>query len=265
MKTIRLHRSVKKIGLSALVLLSGGQDSTTCLAWALTRFNHVETISFDYGQRHKIELHAAAKIAKKLGLQHKILKINIFKELGKNALTHDIPIKVDPTGKKLPTTFVPGRNIIFLTAATAYAYQKNIHHLVTGVCQTDYSGYPDCRNQTIKALEKTLAYGMEYDLTIHTPLMFLTKAETVLQMKELGCFDLLKESHTCYEGKKPACGRCPACELRIKGFQEAGIMDPLPYSITIKWDERQNTPQQYVQSENQQMQQREKPEPFRRR
>lgn len=215
----------------ALVLLSGGQDSTTCLAWAMKKFGHeknsghIETISFDYGQKHKIELHAAKKIAQKLKIKHTVIKTDIFKQLGKNALTHNIKIKVPKKG--LPTTFVPGRNIFFITIAAAYAYENKIHDIVTGVCQTDYSGYPDCRNNTIKSLEKTLSYGMDYKFKIHTPLMYLTKAQTIKSIKRLGYFDLLKLTHTCYEGKKPPCRICPACILRAKGFKEADTIDPL--------------------------------------
>lgn len=213
---------------TALVLLSGGQDSTTCLAWALNKFSEVKTLSFDYGQRHKIELKCAAEIAKKLNLEHKILHIDTFQELGSNALTHDIEVETTPTDQ-LPNTFVPGRNIIFLTYATAHAYSLGINDVVTGVCQTDYSGYPDCRDATIKSLAKTLQLGMDYDIQIHTPLMFLNKAQTVSLIKDLGYFDLLKDSHTCYNGQRPACGKCPACVLRLKGFAEAGQTDPLSY------------------------------------
>lgn len=209
----------------ALVLHSGGQDSTTCLAWAMEKFDQIETVSFDYGQRHKVELQAAKRIAKKLKLKHTILKTDIFSQLGKNALTHKMKIAKGKNG--LPTTFVPGRNIFFLTIAAAYAYSHGITDIVTGVCQTDYSGYPDCRDATIRSLEKTLSLGMDYNLKIHTPLMFLTKAQTVEMIDELGYFDLLKLTHTCYEGKAPPCGRCPACKLRAKGFKEAKKHDPL--------------------------------------
>lgn len=224
----------------AVVLLSGGQDSTTCLAWTIKKFGNskldssqnsdkitrknIETISFDYGQKHKIELDAAKKIAQKLKIKHTIIKTDIFKQLGKNALTHNIKIKVQKNG--LPTTFVPGRNIFFLTIAAAYAYAHDIHDIVTGVCQTDYSGYPDCRDSTIKLLEKTLSYGMDYKFKIHTPLMFLTKAKTVKLMKNLGYYDLLGLTRTCYKGKIPPCGSCPACILRTKGFSEANLKDP---------------------------------------
>lgn len=219
--------------LTALVLLSGGQDSTTCLAWALKNFTMVKTLSFDYNQRHKIELECASNLAKKLNLEHKILHINTFQELGANALTHqEIAVKTEITNNnsQLPNTFVPGRNIIFLSYAAAYAYSANIHHLVTGVCQTDYSGYPDCRDETIQSLEKTLNLGMDYSIKIHTPLMHLSKGQTIELIKQLGHFELLKDSHTCYQGQRPACGKCPSCLLRLKGFSEANETDPLEYA-----------------------------------
>ena len=214
---------------SAVVLHSGGQDSTTCLVWTLKRFKRVFVISFDYGQRHKVELRAAKTIAHRLKLDHKIIAIPLFKELTRNALT-DRSVKVRAGRKgQLPTTFVPGRNLVFLTAAAIYAKQKGVPNLVTGVCQTDYSGYPDCRNEFIRAAEKTLRLAMEFPFKIHTPLMFLTKAKTVQLMKKLGRLDLLRYTHTCYEGRRPACGKCPACKLRLKGFKEACVSDLLSY------------------------------------
>jgi len=213
----------------AIILHSGGQDSTTCLVWALKKFDYVEVISFDYGQRHKIELKAAKKIANKLNVPHKTIKLPLIKELTKNALTDD-SINVKGKDKQgLPSTFVEGRNHIFLSVAAIYAKQKGIPNLVTGVCQTDFSGYPDCRDDFIKSLQKTLNLAMEYPFKILTPLMHLTKAETVQLMEKLGGLDLLQYTHTCYEGGRPACGKCPACKLRLKGFKEAGIQDPLPY------------------------------------
>ncbi|MEK7545043.1 MAG: 7-cyano-7-deazaguanine synthase QueC [Patescibacteria group bacterium] len=211
----------------ALILHSGGQDSTTCLAWAMKKFGreNIETISFDYGQRHKTELASARKICKKLDIKNTVLKTDVFKHLGKNALTHDL--KMTTPKKALPSTFVPGRNIFFLTLAAAYAYDRGIHDLVTGVCETDYSGYPDCRENTMKSLEKTLSYGMDYQFKIHTPLMFLTKAKTVELIKKLGHLDLLALTHTCYKGKNPPCKKCPSCILRAKGFQQANEEDPL--------------------------------------
>ena len=212
-----------------MVLHSGGQDSTTCLVWALKKFKKVYLISFDYGQRHKIELKAAKRIAKKLKLSHKIVRIPLFAELTKNALTSkSIKVKAG-TRSRLPTTFVPGRNLVFLTAAAIHAKQLGIPNLVGGMCQTDYSGYPDCRDEFIRAAEHSLRLAMEFPFKIHTPLMFLTKADTVRLMKRLSGLPLLKYTHTCYEGKKRPCGKCPACKLRLKGFREAGVKDPLCY------------------------------------
>lgn len=214
---------------SALVVLSGGQDSTTCLAWALKKFTKVTAITFDYGQKHSIEIKCAQKIAKLTKTPLKVLKLDLFKQLTKNALT-DHNQKITAGSKKsLPSTFVPGRNLIFLSLAAIHAKQNKITNIVTGVCQTDYSGYPDCRDEFVKSLEKTLNLAMEGKFKIHTPLMFLTKAETVKFMAKLGQIDLLKHTHTCYNGVQPACGKCPACKLRLKGFKEAGITDPLKY------------------------------------
>jgi len=173
----------------ALVVLSGGQDSTTCLYWAINEFGreNVSSISFDYGQRHKIELQAAKKVADIAAVAHEILPINTFAALGGNALTDDIKVKqaVDEQ-TQLPNTFVPGRNLVFLTFAGAFAWSRGIEHLVTGVAQTDYSGYPDCRENTLRSLEQTLRLGMEYNVSIHTPLMNLSKAETVELAERLG-------------------------------------------------------------------------------
>lgn len=213
---------------SALVLFSGGQDSTTCLVWALENFKEVHAIAFDYEQRHAIELKSAKKIAKLKGISLRIEKIELFKSLTKNALLQKTEIKAG-TKKKLPTTFVDGRNIVFLTIAGIYAKQLNVSNLVTGVCETDYSGYPDCRNKFIKSIEKTLSLGMDYKLKIHTPLMWKNKAQTVKMMKKLGGIELLKYTHTCYEGRKLACGKCPACLLRLNGFKEANIKDSIKY------------------------------------
>ena len=213
----------------ALVVLSGGQDSTTCLYWAIGRFgrNNVETLTFDYGQRHRIELDCAAAIAKFAGVPNRLLPIDTFAALGGNSLTDDdIPVQ-DAESGSLPNTFVPGRNLVFLTFAAAYAWQRGIANLVTGVAQTDYSGYPDCREETMAALQEALRLGMESGVTIHTPLMHLSKKETVELIRDLGGLDALALSHTCYEGQRPPCGRCPACLLRAKGFAEAGVDDPL--------------------------------------
>ena len=215
----------------ALVVLSGGQDSTTCLYWAMDRFGHsaVDTVTFDYGQRHHVELDCAARVAEFAGVPNTCLPIDTFAALGGDALT-DPDVEVasgtdETTG--LPNTFVPGRNLIFLTFAAAYAWQRGIRHLVTGVAQTDYSGYPDCREGTITALQHALRLGMESDVTIHTPLMHLSKKETVELARDLGALPAMALTHTCYNGEQPPCGHCPACELRARGFAEAGVEDPL--------------------------------------
>jgi len=216
------------VDTTALVLLSGGQDSTTCLAWAKKKFRKVYAITFDYGQRHKIEIKAAKKIADTAKIPLLLYKTDIFKKFTQNALINkNIKIKIHKN--KLPTTFVPGRNLIFLSIAAIYAHQLGISNIVTGVCQTDYSGYPDCRDKFIKSLEKTLNLAMETKFKIHTPLMWLTKAKTVKLMQQLGQIKLLKSTHTCYKGMATACGKCPACKLRLKGFKEAGIKDPIKY------------------------------------
>ncbi len=213
---------------AAVVLLSGGQDSTTCLAWALQRFSRIECITFDYGQRHVVELEAAARIAAAAGVPQITIPCNSFSALGDNALTgHATVATALDTETGLPNTFVPGRNLVFLTLAASFAWQRGISELVTGVCQTDYSGYPDCRHDTMVALQAALRAGLDFPLTLHTPLMHLTKAETVLMLRDLGHLDLLRHSHTCYNGQNPPCGVCPACVLRAKGFAEAGVGDPL--------------------------------------
>ncbi len=212
----------------ALVILSGGQDSTTCLYWAMEQFGQqqVQAITFDYQQRHHVELEAARAISQFAGIPHHILPINTFAALGGNALTDDIDVAA-AAPDCLPNTFVPGRNLIFLTYAAAFAYQKKIKHLVTGVAQTDYSGYPDCRQKTLAALQQTINLAMEADFKIHTPLMFLTKKQTVEMAVQNGAIHALHLSHSCYNGVRPGCGQCPACLLRAKGFAQAGITDPL--------------------------------------
>ena len=222
-----MHGSAEK----ALVVLSGGQDSTTCLYWALDRFdrNAIDTVSFDYGQRHHIELDCAARVAEFAGVPNTCLPIDTFAALGGDALTDPDVEVASGTNEQagLPNTFVPGRNLIFLTFAAAYAYQRGIRHLVTGVAQTDYSGYPDCREGTITALQHALRLGMESDVTIHTPLMHLSKKETVELARDLGALPAMALTHTCYNGERPPCGQCAACELRARGFAEAGVADPL--------------------------------------
>lgn len=213
---------------SALVLLSGGQDSTTCLAWAAARWPRLYSIAFDYGQRHRIELRAAATIAGLAGVvEHRALTVSSLRELGGNALTGNEAVSDAPSAGGLPNTFVPGRNLVFLTLAAAWAYQLGVHDLVTGVCQTDYSGYPDCRQDTMAAMQAALCAGLDAPIRIHTPLMHLTKAATIHLLQGLGRLDWLRHSHTCYNGGQPPCGTCPACKLRAKGFAEAGIADPL--------------------------------------
>lgn len=216
---------------AALVVLSGGQDSTTCLYWALDRFGagNVAAVTFDYGQRHRIELACAAQVAARAGVPHTLLPIDTFAALGGSALTDPaIAVRGGADARTgLPNTFVPGRNLIFLTFAAALAYQRGIRHLVTGVAQTDYSGYPDCRKATLQALEQAIRLGMDYEIALHAPLMFKSKAETVLMARDFGALPALADTHTCYHGRQPPCGECPACVLRARGFAEAGIPDPL--------------------------------------
>ncbi len=213
----------------AVVVLSGGQDSTTCLYWALRHFGStgICALTFDYGQRHRIELESARAVAAFAGVEHDVLPINTFAALGGNSLT-DPSIDVgDMPASGLPNTFVPGRNLVFLTFAAAFAYQRGIRDIVTGVAQTDYSGYPDCRDATLRALQETLSLGMDCSFSLHTPLMFKSKKETVELAVSVGAIDAMALTHTCYEGQRPPCGQCPACVLRAKGFAEAGVEDPL--------------------------------------
>jgi 7-cyano-7-deazaguanine synthase len=224
---------------SALVLFSGGQDSATCLAFALSRFARVETVGFDYGQRHRIELEQRGKIreglagmsplwAERLGEDHTI-SIEALGAMSDTALTREAEIAFDASG--LPNTFVPGRNILFLTFAAALAYRRGIGHLVGGMCETDYSGYPDCRDATIRAVETALTLGMDRPLEIDTPLMWIDKAATWKLAEELGGEPLVRliveESHTCYLGERGTrfdwgygCGECPACRLRAAGWEK---------------------------------------------
>lgn len=214
---------------NAVVVLSGGQDSTTCVYWALERFgvDKVGALTFDYGQRHRIELQCAADVAKHAGVPLTVLPIDTFAALGNSALTDEAVAVAAADREGLPATFVPGRNLVFLTFAAAYCWPRRVRHIVTGVAQTDYSGYPDCRRETIESLARTLELGMEYDFVIHTPLMDLSKAETVLLARDLGALPAMALTHTCYEGRRPPCGECQACRLRAKGFAEAGVDDPL--------------------------------------
>lgn len=212
----------------ALVIFSGGQDSTTCLYWALNNFDAVSTVTFDYGQKHRIELASATKIAKLASVKNKTLVLSSFDQMGSNSLTgvEEVSSALN-SDTNLPNSFVPGRNLIFLTYAAAYAYSNGIKHLVGGMCQTDYSGYPDCRRETLDVLMKAINLGMEAEIELHTPLMDLTKAESVKLAVEVGALEALSYSHTCYNGSYPPCGTCPACLLRAKGFYEAGVDDPI--------------------------------------
>lgn len=224
-------------GSAALVLFSGGQDSATCLAWALERFSRVETIGFDYGQRHIVELGCRSALRegmaalkpewkRRLGEDHTI-PLAALGAISDTAMTREVEIAFGAEG--LPNTFVPGRNLLFLTFAAALAYRRGIRHIVTGVCETDFSGYPDCRDDTMKALQVALNLGMERRFVIETPLMWIDKAETWALAEQIGgeaLVELIRDaSHTCYLGARDkrhdwgyGCGQCPACELRAKGF-----------------------------------------------
>jgi len=206
----------------ALVVFSGGQDSTTCLAWACHQYDEVVACTIDYGQRHRIELACAVQLAKMAGVTHHLLTIPWA--ITPSTLTHGGVI--DASGP-VPNTLVEGRNIMLLTAGAVLAKSLGITHIITGVCEADYSGYPDCRAVFIASLQTTLQLGLDYPVQLITPLMALTKAATVDLIKTLGHLEWLGYSHTCYEGQQPPCGTCPACQLREKGFREAGMNDPL--------------------------------------
>ena len=223
----------------ALVLFSGGQDSTTCLAWAADRYEVVETIGFDYGQRHRVELDARQHVleamraqfpdwARRIGADH-MVDLGVLGAISDTALTSDTEIRMAANG--LPNTFVPGRNLVFLTMASAVAYRRGLDVIVGGMCETDFSGYPDCRDDTIKALQVAVSLGMGQRFTFDTPLMWIDKAETWALADELGgqaFVDLVVEhTHTCYHGDRTqrfdwgyGCGTCPACELRKNGFEK---------------------------------------------
>jgi 7-cyano-7-deazaguanine synthase len=222
---------------TALVLFSGGQDSTVCLAWALQQFSRVETIGFDYGQRHAVELTVRARLRERmaalrvdwkavLGDDH-LVKLDALAAISETALTRDTAIAMADSG--LPTTFVPGRNLIFFCFAGALAYRRGARHLVAGMCETDYSGYPDCRDDTIKAIQVALTLGLDRRVTIHTPLMWIDKADTFAMAEDIGGKAFLEivveDSHSCYLGDRSkrhewgfGCGECPACQLRAQGF-----------------------------------------------
>lgn len=229
----------EKTKQKALVLFSGGQDSATCLAYALDKYDEVETIAFDYAQRHRVELSVRRFFLDKLRTEfshwsHKLgedhmLMADVLTSIGATAMTYELDIRMQENG--LPNTFVPGRNLFFLTLAGALAYRRGITTIVTGVCETDYSGYPDCREQTMQAMEQALRLGMDYDIRIETPLMHKSKAQTWQWAYELGGDELVtliqEDTHTCYLGDRSSryawgygCGNCPACELRAKGYRE---------------------------------------------
>jgi 7-cyano-7-deazaguanine synthase len=206
----------------AVVVFSGGQDSTTCLFWALKQFNEIEAVTFNYNQKHKIEIECAKNITNELGIKHHILDMSLLNQLAPSALTRDdIKIKDGEEGG-LPSTFVPGRNLMFLSFAGVLARQIGAKHIVTGVCETDFSGYPDCRDVFIKSLNVTLNLSMDEQFVIHTPLMWLNKAETWEMSDALGAFDFVREKTlTCYNGIiADGCGECPACKLRSKGLKD---------------------------------------------
>ncbi|MDY7222796.1 7-cyano-7-deazaguanine synthase QueC [Halalkalibacterium halodurans] len=205
----------------AVVVFSGGQDSTTCLFWALKTFDEVATVTFDYGQRHAEEIECAKEIAEQLGVSFRLLDMTLLNQLTESALTREEIAVKDGENGELPSTFVPGRNQLFLSFAAVYAKQIGARHLVTGVCETDYSGYPDCRDVFIKSLNVTLNLAMDDQFVIHTPLMWLDKAETWKLADELGALDFVREKTlTCYHGiRGDGCGECPACMLRRRGLE----------------------------------------------
>ena len=208
---------------AALVVFSGGQDSTTCLYWAKTKFKRVVALSFIYGQKHQLEVELAEKIAKKAGVEFHVKDVSFIGRLGHNALT-DTSMVMDqekPEGS-VPNTFVPGRNLFFLSIAAVFARELGIHHLVTGVSQTDYSGYPDCRDAFIQSLNVTLNLAMDDEFVLHTPLMWIDKAATWALADELGVLDIIRhDTLTCYNGiTGDGCGHCPACTLRREGYEK---------------------------------------------
>ncbi len=207
----------------ALVVFSGGQDSTTCLYWALEHFGQVHTLTFGYGQKHSLEIECAKEIAERAGVDFRYMDMSFIGSLGANSLT-DTSIKMDdskPEGT-FPNTFVPGRNLFFLSTAAVYARENGIRHIITGVSQTDFSGYPDCRDSFIRSLNVTLNLAMDSQFIIHTPLMWLDKAQTWEMADRLGVLDLVRnDTLTCYNGiKGDGCGHCPACKLRRDGLEK---------------------------------------------
>lgn len=203
----------------ALVVFSGGQDSTTCLFYAKAKFKEVKLVTFQYGQRHDTEIEVAKQIAQEQGLKHHILDMSLLSQLTPNALTqHDL--QIEDTDDGVPNTFVPARNLLFLSFAGALAYQIKARHIITGVCETDFSGYPDCRDDFVKSMNVTLNLSMDKNFVIHTPLMWLDKKETWALSDELGVLDYVRyNTLTCYNGIiADGCGECPACQLRARGL-----------------------------------------------
>ncbi|MCI6144931.1 MAG: 7-cyano-7-deazaguanine synthase QueC [Bacteroidales bacterium] len=223
METIRTLTGQKPENRRALVVLSGGQDSTTCLFWAKREFEEVVALSFNYGQKHALEVELAQTIAERAGVPHTTLDCDLIGRLGRNSLTHtDMEVEKGVTeGGRPPSTFVPGRNLFFLSMAAVYARERGISHLVTGVSQTDFSGYPDCRDAFIRSLNVTLNLALDTQMVIHTPLMWLDKCETWALADELGVLDLVRhDTLTCYNGVPgDGCGECPACILRRRGLE----------------------------------------------
>lgn len=213
--------------MKAVVIFSGGQDSTTCLHWARARFESVEAITFDYGQKHSVEIEQSKKICEMTNVKQTIIDISFLNTIVESALTSNGDVN-ELNAKGLPASFVPNRNQLFITLAHSYAQKIGAEVLVTGVCQTDYSGYPDCRRDFIDSIEKTTNLGSESSVEIQTPLMYLTKAETFALAAEYGCLDeVIEHSHTCYNGNREkrnnygyGCDECPACDLRRKGYEE---------------------------------------------
>lgn len=208
---------------TALVVFSGGQDSTTCLFWALKQFKEVKALTFIYGQKHVQEVAMAERIAAKAGVEWHKMDVSFISKLSRNSLTDEsIEMDQDKPSDGLPNTFVPGRNLFFLSVAAVFARERGINHLVTGVSQTDFSGYPDCRDAFIKSLNVSLNLGMDEQFVIHTPLMWIDKAQTWALADELGVLDLVRtETLTCYNGiPGDGCGHCPACKLRREGLEK---------------------------------------------
>ena len=208
---------------NALVIFSGGQDSTTCLFWAIRNFDKVWALTFSYGQKHVSEVEAAERIAREAGVAWEHMDVPMIGTLAKNSLTNgDIIMDETKPENSVPNTFVPGRNLFFISIAAVYARERNIRNIVTGVGQTDFSGYPDCRDTFIRSLNVSIHLAMDEQFVIHTPLMWKDKAETWAMADQLGVLDIVRdETVTCYNGVKgDGCGHCPACELRRKGLEE---------------------------------------------